>query len=472
MFLRNMASIAHRIAVVDGFDNKLTYGELEKISEDYKRCIPTRSLVMILCDYAIETIAFYYSQLSNESVPMLIDRKTKPDILLKIIETYRPQFIWCVSGTEEYLATVAAERICNAGNHLLIRLGFGRCEMDAGLALLLTTSGTTGSAKFVRLSYENLLFNIQAYVKKINICEESRGITTLPMHHCYGLSLLHMHWLVGASICVTDWSVLDVRFWDLLKKAGATNFAGVSYTYEMLKQIDFLENDYPSLSFVTQAGTKMNDAIKKEFSEGLRKKNVDFYICYGQTEASTFISCLSYEDSLKRPDSVGEPLLGIDTFIENPDERGVGELIVKGRTVSLGYAFGWEDLAQGDHNKGYLHTGDLVYTDEEGYLFIKGRKSRIVKLLGERISLDELETVLTLHFSGTEFVCSGEDDRIAVFFTGSRTEKEVLDFCRQQFSISGKLAVCCHIGELPRTGTGKVDYSELQRIANKIPNGR
>ena len=78
MFLRNMASIAHRIAVVDGFDNKLTYGELEKISEDYKRCIPTRSLVMILCDYAIETIAFYYSQLSNESVPMLIDRKTKP----------------------------------------------------------------------------------------------------------------------------------------------------------------------------------------------------------------------------------------------------------------------------------------------------------------------------------------------------------------------------------------------------------
>lgn len=461
MFLRDTTVIRNREAIIDEFDHKFTYGELEALSAEYKKNIPARSLVLILCDYAIETVAFYYCQMTNHAVPILVDKKIKQEILLKIIKTYEPEFIWVPSGMENILG-VAAKKKWEIGKHVLLTSSFGKCEMDSRLALLLTTSGTTGSIKFVRLSYDSLLHNIQSFGERVGICEDDRGITVLPMYHCFGLSFLHMQWLVGAAVYVTDCSVLDVGFWNLFSKGKITNFFGVSYTFEILKQIEFLEKDYPYLRFIVQGGAKMSNERKKEFSEKLKKKKIRLYIGYGQTEATTCISLLC-ERIKEKMASVGEPIAGITIVVENPNDAGVGELVIKGKSVSLGYAFGREDLARGDDNAGCLHTGDMVYVDTEGDIFIQGRKSRFIKILGERISLDEMETVLAEHFSGIEFACAGEDDKIVIFYTGIHKEKEILRFCCREFSIPGKLAECCSIKELPRTNTGKINYSELRK---------
>lgn len=463
MFLRDTGAITDRTAIADAFDNSFTYGELDALSEEYEAYIPTRSLVLILCDYAIETTAFYYCQMTNHVVPILVDNKIKPEFLSKIIRSYEPQFIWCSHKIEATLSETGEERVCEKGEHVILRTSFEKCEMDPNLALLLTTSGTTGSIKFVRLSYTNILCNTQAFVDKVGLCKDDRGITTLPMHHCYGLSLFHMHWLVGASVYVTDWSVLDIKFWNLFHNRKISNFAGVPYTYDMLRQIGFLENEHPSLHFVTLGGAKMSNEEKKEFAKGLQEKNINFYSCYGQTEATTFISGLSSEKVLDKPESVGGSSAGIEISVENPDEKGVGELVIKGKSVSLGYAFCKEDLALGDDNHGCLHTGDMGYVDADGDIFIRGRKARFVKILGKRISLDEIEVVLSGYFSQIEFACSGEDDRINIYYVGSGVEKQILDFCFKEFSIPGKLTECHSVALIPHTSSGKVDYVELQK---------
>lgn len=459
MFLRDTTAISDREAIVDEFDHKFTYGELDALSAEYEKNIQARSLVLILCDYAIETVAFYYCQMTNHVVPILVDKKIKQEVLLNIIKTYEPEFIWVPRGMENILGA-AAEKNWEIGGHVLLKSSFKKCEMDFRLALLLTTSGTTGSIKFVRLSYDNLLHNIQSFGKRVGICEDDRGITVLPMYHCFGLSLLHMQWLAGAAVYVTDCSVLDVKFWNFFAKGKVTNFFGVAYTFEMLKQIGFLEKNYPSLRFIVQGGARMSDERRKEFIEGLQRKKVRLYIGYGQTEATTCIS-LIYEKVKEKMASVGEPISGIEIAVKNPDDAGVGELVIKGKNVSLGYAFGREDLIRGDDNGGCLYTGDMVYVDTEGDIFIRGRKSRFIKILGERISLDEIEAVLLGHFPGIEFACAGEDDKIAIFYTGIHKEKEILRFFCREFSIPGKLAECYSIKELPRTNTGKVNYAEL-----------
>lgn len=464
MFLADTQTIADRVAIIDELDNRLTYGELGALSVEYRSCIPTRSLVLIMCDYAIETVAFYYCQMANGVAPLLVDKSSRPDFLSKIIKTYEPEFIWCPYELGNTWVGMAVEKISETGTHVLLKTPFGACAMNSRLALLLTTSGTTGSIKFVKLSYDNLTYNARAFSEKIGLCGDDIGITTLPMHHCYGLSLLHMHWILGACVYVTEYSVLDVRFWELFRRGNITNFAGVTYTYEILRQTGFLEKDYKSLRLVTQGGASMDDERKKEFSRKLGEKNVRFYACYGQTEATTCISCLSPEKVMDKPGSVGEPLTGIEISVENPDESGVGELIINGRTVSLGYVLCKEDMARGDDNRGCLRTGDMAYVDADGDIFLKGRKSRFVKLFGERVSLDELEKALSLHFHDTEFACSGRDNEIDIYYVGSVEKEEITDFCRSEFSIPGKLAECHRIKEIPHASNGKVDYAMLRRL--------
>ncbi len=461
MFLRDTGNICNRTAIADAFGNEFTYGGLETLSSEYKNYVPERSLVMILCDYAIESVAFYYCQMVNHAVPMLMDKNLKPDLLLKIIRVYEPQFIWCTPGFANLLGDLVSDVIMRRGNHLLVKTRCKQYKIYARLALLLTTSGSTGSLKFVRLSYENLRCNIKAYTEKLDIREDDRGITTLPMHYCYGLSILHMHWMVGACVYVTDSSMLDISFWDLFESARITDFAGVPYTYDILKQIGFLDRKYESLRFMTQAGARLSDERQREFGTKLQARGVKLYLCYGQTEATTYISLLDHEKAVEKTGSVGAPIPGVAISVINANDRGEGELVCEGPSVSLGYAVGHSDLIRGNDHAGYWNTGDIVYVDREGDLFIKGRKSRFVKILGARVSLDDLEITLTENFPGEKFACAGEDNKIRIYYLKDSLEKEIMKFCSKELSIPRKMLECRFIKEIPYTDRGKIAYTKL-----------
>lgn len=461
MFLRDTSDILARVAIEDAFGNKLTYGELEALSKEYEMIVPKRSLVMILCDYAIETIAFYYCQMNNHVVPMLVDKKLETELLFNLINTYEPKFIWCPDERMELLSGLKAKVIMRKGEHALIRLPFELHKTFSELALLLTTSGSTGSLKLVRLSYENLRCNSKAFATTIGLNENDRGITTMPMHYCFGLSVLHMHWMLGACMYITDYSMINKKFWEFFEKSKITNLFGVPYTFEILTQINFWNMKNDSVRLMLQGGGKLSENQQATLGKKLREMNKQFYTGYGQTEATTCISILSYKKVEEKLGSIGQALPGIDISIKNPDNKGEGELVCKGKSVCLGYAVSKSDLANGDDNQGCLHTGDVVQIDEDGDIFIKGRKSRFVKVLGARISLDELETILCNHFLQTQVACVGKDNEIRIYYTQSGMEKEILKFCREMFSIPRKMIECHFIEELPYTSNGKIKYADL-----------
>lgn len=459
MFLRDTHDILGRVAIADAFGCELTYGELENMSKEYAEYIPSRTLIMILCDYGIDTVAFYYCQMNNHVVPILLDKKLEQDLLEQLIKTYQPEYIWCMEREGKRLLEYTDDIIQCGGQHVLIKTNYSKCNMNPQLALLMTTSGSTGSAKFVRISYENLRCNMADYVKAVNLQPDDRAITTLPMYYCYGLSNLHIHWMVGASVYVTDYSMMNIAFWDFLKKSNITNFAGVPYVYDILMQIGFFEKSYPSLKFLTQAGAKLAEDKQAYIAEQLTKKGILFYICYGQTEATTYISLLSHECAEKKLGSVGKALENVK--IEVTESKG--ELICRGKSVSLGYAYSRKDLMSSNQNQGVLRTGDIAYIDEDGDIFLKGRIKRFVKILGSRISLDEMEKILDKHFEGIEFACVGQDNQIKICYSGQNDlNTKILEFCVGKFKIKKSMLICRNIMVLPRGNSGKILYKKLE----------
>lgn len=461
MFLRDTSNIHDRNAIVDIDGNKYTYGELELLSEKYGQDIPARSLVMILCDYCIDTVAFYYCQMNNHVVPIMVDRKLEEQLLVNLIQTYKPEYIWCTEEQADILSPYIEKIMLKKRTHVLLKTHYGRCRMHSELALLLTTSGSTGSAKLVRISYDGLKCNTEDYVKAIGLKQDDRAITTLPMCYCYGLSILHLHWFVGASVFVTEYSVLQPEFWQFFEGASITNMAGVPFIYDMLLRIGFFEKKYPSLRFLTQAGAKLPENKQKYIAEALMKKQVSFYICYGQTEATTYISLLETERVLDKSGSVGRALEHVKIKVDNPNEQGEGELLCKGESISMGYAAGRDDLMSESEEMRILKTGDIAYVDEEGYIFLRGRSKRFVKILGVRTSLDEIEQILLQEYLECEFACMGKDNKIKIYFTGSLSEKDIVEYCKRKLSLNKKFIECRCMEFLPKNSSGKIDYNNI-----------
>ncbi len=227
MFLRETASIKNRIAIEDDFENRMTYGELEALSREYLKLRPSKSLIFILCDYSIETVAFYYCMMTDHVVPLLLDKDLDVDMLENLVDLYQPQYLW---GREERLSQLKeAKPLKQVRDHLIAETGYDAPEMDDRLALLLSTSGSTGSPKLVRLSYENIRAGTVGAMSALKIMKDDKLATTLPMNYCYGLSQLHMHWMSGGAVCVTERSLLDTSFGEMIRRHGITNFFGVTF---------------------------------------------------------------------------------------------------------------------------------------------------------------------------------------------------------------------------------------------------
>jgi len=456
---------SNSIAVITDAGEKLSYSQMYSLSRNLFDKINHRCLVFCLCKNTIGSLIGYVSFLRNKIVPLLLDASIDISLLDNLISIYKPEYLWLPAGSLNTLK-VENEFIYELKDYSLVKLKHGVvAELNDDLALLLTTSGSTGSPKLVRLSYNSILANAESIAEYLSIDSKERPVTTLPMNYSFGLSIINSHLLKGATILLTNKSLMEKEFWSFLKEEKATSLSGVPYIYEMLKRLRFFRMDLPYLKTLTQAGGKLNIELTKEFAEYAENNDKRFFVMYGQTEATARMSYLPYKEALSKAGSIGVaiPKGKFQLMDENRNEiKGndiVGELVYQGPNVSLGYAENKKDLTKGDENKGILYTGDLAKKDADGYFYIAGRKKRFIKLFGNRVNLDETERILKNLIP--DCACVGNDDKMIIYITEESRKEEVKQYISVKTGINYIAFEVRTIEAIPKNTSGKTIYSNL-----------
>lgn len=455
-------------AVVDEYGKSLTYAELEEATDIINQRIEKRCLVFCLCKNEIGSVVGYAAFIQHNIVPVLLNVHLENSLLLNLLDTYHPSYIWLPSNQVEHFPEWKV--VIELYDYSLLKTNYSNeYSLYDDLCLLLTTSGSTGSPKFVRQSYNNVRSNAESIAQYLELDETERPITTLPMNYTYGLSIINSHFLVGATLLVTDKGLMQKEFWEFFKSQGATSFGGVPYTYEMLDRLRFSRMNLPSLRYSTQAGGKLVPELHKKFAELAKERRTKFIVMYGQCEATARMGYLPAEKSIEKYGSMGVAIPGgkfnlIDEKGKSISEPYVtGELVYEGPNVTLGYAENGEDLIKGDERNGILQTGDMAQFDEDGYYYIVGRKKRFLKIYGNRVNLDEIERMIKSEFSNIECACGGVDDHMYIFVTNSDFTDDVKEFVVAKTGLNSIAFKIVVIDEIPKNDAGKILYKELSR---------
>ena len=453
-------------AIISSNGNELTYSELKKAVEEVKEHLASRKLAFCLCENSPASVVGYLACLNNKTVPLLIDKKIDNELLSHLLSVYKPNFVYAPKEIADKFSDYENE--FDFMNYALLKAKEDLdIEMADDLALLLTTSGSTGSPKLVRQSYRNIQSNAEAIKEYLKLNEDERPITTLPMNYTYGLSIINSHLEAGATILMTDESMGMKAFWTFFKDNEATSFGGVPFTYEMLKKIRFFKMKLDSLRYMTQAGGKLSPELHKEFAKWCEENGKEFIVMYGQTEATARMGYLEGAKSLEKYGSMGKPIPGgkfklIDVNEnEITEPETVGELVYIGDNVTLGYAEKREDLAKGDERGGVLVTGDMAKFDEDGYYYIVGRKKRFLKIFGNRVNLDEIDRLIKTNFEDLDCASTGVDDHMKTYITKEESIAEVRQWLAQTTHLSETAFEVFFIEEIPKNESGKVLYKEL-----------
>lgn len=429
------------LAVITGDGTEVSYAELKAKTDLLAQKMRERSLVFCLCSNTLDSLVGYVACLNHGVVPLMLDARIDNALLARFLEIYDPDYIWRPSES--------------GGYELVARESKRQVVLHPDLALLLTTSGSTGSPKLVRQSYKNIQANTASIVEYLKLDSTERPITTLPMNYTYGLSIINSHLAVGATILLTDKTLMQRDFWNFFTAQGATSFGGVPYTYEMLDKLMFFRRKLPSLRTMTQAGGKILPSLHQKFAEYAAREGKNFVVMYGQAEATARMSYLPPDRALDKVGSMGIPIPGGRFEIVD------GELVYYGDNVTMGYAECAEDLAKGDERNGRLVTGDMARVDEDGFYYIVGRKKRFLKIYGNRVNLDETERLIKDKFRDMDCACGGVDDKMKIYVTGESKMDDVRDFVAEKTHINFVAFSVVHLSEIPKNASGKTLYSEL-----------
>lgn len=456
------------IAVIDEYGNSISYHELDIEGRKIADITGGRALTFVLCHNSIGAVLGYTAFINHKIVPVLLNANMEKELLERLIETYKPMFLWVPNDMVEDF-TAIGEQIYSSWNYVLIRTSFKIIhELYSDLCLLLTTSGSTGSPKFVRQSYENVEHNAKSIVQYLELNDTERPITTLPMNYTYGLSIINSHFMVGATVLVTDKGLMQKEFWNFFKEQNATSFGGVPYTYEMLDRLRFFRMELPNLRYMTQAGGKLTPELHKKFAEYAKDQGKKFIVMYGQCEATARMGYLPAEKSLERCGAMGIAIPGGTFHLIDIDGNKItkpyttGELVYEGKNVTLGYAECIDDLSKGDEWNGILHTGDMAQFDEDGYYYIVGRKKRFLKIYGNRVNLDEIDRLVKSQFDNIDFASAGIDDHMYLFITKAELAGDVKEFVVDKTKLNPVAFRTIVLDAIPKNDAGKVLYKELE----------
>lgn len=464
IFQESYIKYADRIAVISDDGNTYSYQDIKSIASGIAKFLKPNSLVVNFCRESLGALFGYLACTQVKSVPLMLDAKMDKNFLLQLILCYRPEYLWIPT---DFIEFVSGEVVYSEFGYSLICTSYvNNTPLYDDLSLILTTSGSTGSSKMVRLSEKNVTQNARSIISSLEITNNDRAVLNIPICYAYGLSIVNTHLLSGAVLLITDASILDKGFWNFMHEQRATTLAGVPFTYQLLSRLGFLQNEYPFLKILTQAGGKLSDELVSKFAEYCLKYGKKFYIMYGQTEATARISYTPLERIVLKPGSVGRPVSGgcislydsQNTEIVEVDKEG--ELVYTGENVMLGYATTRADLAKGDETHGVLFTGDIAKRDQDGDFYIVGRKTRFVKVFGNRLNLDEIQLIITTRFC--ECACIGDDSQIYLFVENFELVEKITEFVSLTFGLHFQSFTVSIIDKIPRTSNGKYDYSVLK----------
>lgn len=460
------------VALIEAASGReMTYRELD---ESVQRLVGSvfagdKRLVLLLCHNRPADIVGYLAALRAGHAVLLLESKLDAKLRERIILTYEPDLL--VDGAEAQ--TVGGYASCYQGEGLQVfrREAPASAPLYPGLAVLLSTSGTTGSPKLVRLAGRNVTANATSIVDYLGLRADDRAITSLPMSYSYGLSVINSHLACGASLVCTNETMAQRQFWDIFRRHACTSFAGVPYNYQMLMRFGFKTMSLPSLRTMTQAGGRLAEEVKKHYLQVAVEKGLSYYVMYGQTEATARISYVPPARLGEKLHSIGIAVPGGRLFLQDGEtlvaEAGVeGELMYEGPNVMLGYAESRACLGKGDELQGRLATGDLARRDDEGYYHITGRLKRFLKVFGLRLNLDEIERTLEDEFR-CPVACSGIDDKLVIVIeqahegVGEALRQRVID----TYKVHGSAVKLRVVLAIPHTNSGKKDYLRIKEKA-------
>jgi long-chain acyl-CoA synthetase len=459
------------IAIINQDGSVYTYKQLSELIKKFTDNInKPKCLVICLCNNNIASIIAYIGLINQNSTVLMLSAQLSSEIIEQYIEKYQPAYIWAPNGVITNLLN--PQFIYEDHGYSLFSMSSSaNYAIYKDLSLLLTTSGTTGSSKLVRVSDKNLHSNTLSIIKALEISSQDRAITTLPMNYTYGLSIINTHLYLGASIILTDKNFMQKEFWSLVHKYRPTSISGVPYSYEILDKLNFYKMDLSFIKYFTQAGGKLKKTLHVKLHNYVMSNSKKLFVMYGQTEATARMTYLPFKNSDKYG-SIGVPIpdgricLVDEINIPINDSYKEGELIYFGPNVALGYAENYSDLSKGDEFKGRLNTGDIAFMDNEGFYYITGRKTRFIKIYGNRVNLDDLESILQTKFEYPDIYCIGEDDSLRVITTNQDIMKDIKKFIFSRFKINQSIINIDFIPKIPRNESGKLLYSDLLSTNN------
>ncbi|QFI37868.1 AMP-binding protein [Moritella marina ATCC 15381] len=458
MFFNGLDRFQDNIAVIDAVSGeRITYMDLEHQANVLSVQLGNnKELVFIESKNSILSVVSYVACLRSNKVVYLMDNFSS-DKSIELINRYNPNLL--ING----FGKITQHSQCTY-------------QLHPDLTLLLSTSGTTGTPKFVKLSATNIQSNTESIVEYLNLTENDIALAHLKLHYAYGLSVLHSHLQAGACTVFTAHGVLDASFWHDLVTYSATSFAGVPYTFEALLKTKFDFKAYPSLRYITQAGGKLEGFLVKEYALQAQANGIDFFVMYGQTEASPRISYLPPHLAIDFPNSIGRAIPQGELSIVDDEGHEIkaldksGELVYRGKNVMMGYANSIAGLAE-DETPEVLFTGDIACRTQHDLFYLVGRTKRFVKLFGLRINLDDVQSVVKTDYP--QSAVTGNDKAIVIALESSHGDidkGQLLTRLSDYYSLPRDKFIITLFDDIPLLSNGKYDFMTIANHAYKKPS--
>ena len=408
-------------AVVDE-GREVSYRELAALSADAVKGLKPQTVKVVVNGQDLATVATFVGCVNSGVVPLMVPATMDPALLARLRSMYEGK------------------------------------PTSPDLALLLTTSGSTGSPKLVRISRANLRADNEMSERLFSLDAATRMTMILPICYAWGLSVACAVLKAGGALVMTRRTVMDAELADVMLAAGATHLAGVPYMYEVLDRFRFFEREFPALRGLLVSGGALAPALRRKFAEEAKARGISFSEGYGQTETTGVMSTIRTDLLPERIGSIGRAGEGGRFRIDD------GELVYEGPIVAMGYAVCAEDLLGGDEWKGVRRTGDLASIDSEGYVTLSGRASRFLKIFGNRVSLDEVENLVKDGFPGAGCAATGADGDLRVFVASAAPE-EVERFLVAKLHFNATVMKVRAVDAIPLNANGKTDYPKLRSEA-------
>jgi acyl-CoA synthetase (AMP-forming)/AMP-acid ligase II len=473
------------LAIVDGI-HRLTYVDLYKMTcivadRLCKHGISPGDRVAMLLPNSPQAVALIYGTWLVGGVIVPLNPQARGQEVCALAQHAGARIVVCEPGYRDLDAVSGAADASNtmvvmiadliSGGDTIIPTSAAPNADD--LAMLLYTSGTTGHPKAVMLSHGNISANAAAIISYLELTHEDRVLSVLPFNYSYGSSVLHTHLAVGATIVLEKNMVFPHAIAETMVRERVTGFPGVPSTFALLlSRVDLAAMRLDSLRYVTQAGAAMSTTLVDRLRKALPQTQI--FIMYGQTEATARLSYLPPDRLSDKPGSAGIPVSGVEMEIRDEQRRTLkpydtGEVWVRGPNVMQGY---WHDepATHAVLVDGWLKTGDIGYIDDEGFLFLVGRRSDIIKTGAHRVHPGEIEEVIAGLTGVNDVAVAGIDDELL----GQTIAAWVVPEPGRDISAEGIKARCRDmlasykipkqvqiVATLPRTASGKLRRIEL-----------